>query len=123
MSGSKSGGQAARDTNYKRFGLDFYAVVGSFGGRNGRTGGFYANRELARVVGAIGGSVSRRRAFTPLEKLNRKAENERKEREAYFKRRLAEIKERSASRRRQIEELSEMSQDRLTARFGVQRPW
>lgn len=30
------------------------------GGRNGHTGGFAANPELARVVGAIGGKKSKR---------------------------------------------------------------
>lgn len=30
------------------------------GGRNGHTGGFYANRELARTAGAKGGSISRK---------------------------------------------------------------
>lgn len=31
------------------------------GGKLGRTGGFYANRELASKVGVIGGTKSRRR--------------------------------------------------------------
>jgi hypothetical protein len=30
------------------------------GGRKGRTGGFFANRELARIAGAKGGRISRR---------------------------------------------------------------
>ena len=30
------------------------------GGKKGKTGGFYANRELARVAGAKGGRISRR---------------------------------------------------------------
>jgi hypothetical protein len=30
------------------------------GGKVGRTGGFYANRDLARKAGAVGGRVSRR---------------------------------------------------------------
>jgi hypothetical protein len=30
------------------------------GGKKGRTGGFAANRELARVAGAKGGAISRR---------------------------------------------------------------
>jgi len=33
---------------------------GSKGGKIGTTGGFYANRELARQAGAIGGRKSRR---------------------------------------------------------------
>lgn len=38
----------------------FMQSIGSKGGRNGTTGGYYANRELARTAGAIGGSISRR---------------------------------------------------------------
>ena len=34
--------------------------MGSKGGRNGHTGGFAANRELARKAGRIGGLLSRR---------------------------------------------------------------
>lgn len=35
--------------------------IGSKGGRNGHTGGFAANPELARRAGAKGGRISRRR--------------------------------------------------------------
>jgi len=38
----------------------FYAKIGAKGGRNGRTGGFAANPELARIAGAKGGRISRR---------------------------------------------------------------
>lgn len=34
--------------------------AGRIGGQKGRTGGFYANRELARLAGAKGGRISRR---------------------------------------------------------------
>ncbi len=60
MAGTKAGGQAARDTNRKRYGADYYAKIGAKGGRLGRTGGFAANRELARAAGAKGGRISRR---------------------------------------------------------------
>lgn len=60
MPGTKSGGLQARDTNYKRQGLDFYKRIGSIGGKRGHTGGFYANRELARIAGAKGGKISKR---------------------------------------------------------------
>lgn len=60
MSQTKEGGVKARDTNYKKYGEDFYKKIGAMGGKNGRTGGFYANRELARIAGKKGGSVSRR---------------------------------------------------------------
>jgi len=60
MAGTKAGGEAAAQTNKAKYGADFYARIGAAGGRKGRTGGFYANRELARIAGARGGRVSRR---------------------------------------------------------------
>lgn len=60
MAGTKLGGAKARDTNKNKYGKDFYARIGSMGGKVGRTGGFYANRELARQAGRIGGLKSRR---------------------------------------------------------------
>ncbi len=60
MAGTKAGGEAAAKTNKAKYGPDFYAKIGAAGGKKGRTGGFYANRELARVAGARGGRVSRR---------------------------------------------------------------
>lgn len=60
MAGTIAGGKAAAATNKKKYGSDFYAKIGARGGKLGRTGGFYANRELARIVGAKGGRISRR---------------------------------------------------------------
>jgi general stress protein YciG len=60
MAGTKAGGKAAAETNKKKYGSDFYAKIGSKGGKLGRTGGFFANRDLAREAGARGGRVSRR---------------------------------------------------------------
>jgi hypothetical protein len=60
MAGTKAGGEAAAKTNKAKYGSDFYAKIGAAGGKKGRTGGFYANRELARLAGARGGRVSRR---------------------------------------------------------------
>lgn len=60
MSGTVSGGKAAARTNKAKYGSDFYAKIGSKGGKLGKTGGFYANRELARIAGAKGGRISRR---------------------------------------------------------------
>ncbi|HEU5186983.1 MAG TPA: KGG domain-containing protein [Candidatus Saccharimonadales bacterium] len=60
MPGTKPGGQRAAETNRKRHGSDFYARIGAVGGKKGRTGGFYANRELAREAGRKGGLISRR---------------------------------------------------------------
>lgn len=60
MAGTKAGGMAAAESNKSKYGLDFYARIGSMGGKKGRTGGFYANRELARIAGTKGGQISRR---------------------------------------------------------------
>ena len=60
MAGTKLGGQAAAATNKAKYGDDFYAKIGAQGGKKGRTGGFWANRELARIAGAKGGRISRR---------------------------------------------------------------
>ncbi len=60
MSGTKAGGQLAAKTNKQKYGSDFYAKIGSKGGKLGRTGGFFANRELAKLAGAKGGRISRR---------------------------------------------------------------
>ena len=60
MAGTKAGGAKAREANLKRHGADFYKRIGAIGGRNGHTGGFAANPELARIAGAKGGRISRR---------------------------------------------------------------
>lgn len=60
MSGTVQGGKNAAETNYKRYGDDFYKRIGAIGGKKGKTGGFFANRELARIAGAKGGRISRR---------------------------------------------------------------
>lgn len=38
---------------------DFWRKTGAMGGKKGKTGGFFANRELARRAGRIGGSRSK----------------------------------------------------------------
>lgn len=58
--GTKIGGLKAKQTNYERHGRDFYKRIGQIGGRNGHTGGFASNPELARLAGAKGGRISRR---------------------------------------------------------------
>ena len=60
MAGTKLGGVKAANTNKAKYGKDFYAEIGRKGGRNGRTGGFAANRELAKIAGAKGGRISKR---------------------------------------------------------------
>lgn len=60
MAGTKLGGLKAAATNKRKHGNSFYAEIGRKGGRNGHTGGFAANPELARIAGKKGGQVSRR---------------------------------------------------------------
>lgn len=60
MSGTVAGGLKAKKTIVERHGNDWYAKIGQIGGRNGHTGGFAANPELARIAGAIGGKISKR---------------------------------------------------------------
>ncbi len=63
MAGTKAGGKLAAQKNLAKD-PDFYAKIGAKGGRNGHTGGFAANPALARVAGAKGGRISRRRKAT-----------------------------------------------------------
>ena len=62
MSGTKSGGLKARETNYKIHGTDFYKRIGRMGGKAGdpTNKGFASNIERARKAGAKGGKISKR---------------------------------------------------------------
>ena len=60
MAGTKEGGIKAKQTNKAKYGEDYYAIIGSKGGKNGTTGGFYEDRNRAKEAGAKGGSISRR---------------------------------------------------------------
>jgi len=60
MAGTKAGGQKAAAKNLARD-PNFYAKIGSAGGKMGHTGGFAANPDLARIAGARGGKISRRK--------------------------------------------------------------
>lgn len=60
MSGTKIGGKKAALKNIANHGFDFYREIGRKGGKNGHTGGFYANPELAKEAGRKGGRISRR---------------------------------------------------------------
>ena len=71
MAGTMAGGKAAAQTNKELHGEDFYARIGAIGGKKGTTGGFFANRELARAAGAKGGQASRRGPWTPEERAKR----------------------------------------------------
>ena len=68
MSGTKEGGLKAYRTNIKKNGKDFYREIGRIGGRNGNTGGFAANHELARLAGAKGGKRSKKKGMTDITK-------------------------------------------------------
>jgi general stress protein YciG len=59
MAGTKAGGLKAAQKNLSKE-PGFYQRIGGIGGRNGRTGGFASNPELARIAGAKGGRISRR---------------------------------------------------------------
>lgn len=60
MAGTRAGGLKAAATNLKRHGKDFYKEMGRKGGKAGKTGGFAANPELAKIAGRKGGLISRR---------------------------------------------------------------
>lgn len=68
MAGTKQGGEAAARTNKEKYGEDFYKRIGSRGGKNGHTGGFWHTKyvlqddEKIREAGAKGGYISRRRS-------------------------------------------------------------
>lgn len=62
MAGTLAGGKKAAQTNKEKYGENFYAEIGAKGGKLGTTGGFFANRELAREAGRKGGRVSKRTA-------------------------------------------------------------
>lgn len=60
MAGTRAGGLKAAKTNIEKYGPDFYRLNGAKGGKNGHTGGFAANPELAKIAGAKGGRISKR---------------------------------------------------------------
>lgn len=60
MVGTKAGGIKAAATNLKLHGKDYYHNIGRNGGKNGHTGGFAVNPELAKIAGRKGGLISRR---------------------------------------------------------------
>jgi general stress protein YciG len=60
MPGTLDGGKKSAMTNKRKYGEDFFIRLGAMGGRAGHTGGFFANRELAREAGRKGGKISRK---------------------------------------------------------------
>lgn len=72
MAGTKAGGKKAAAKNLAKD-PSFYAKIGARGGKNGRTGGFASQvvgddgltgAERARIAGARGGRISRRKKVT-----------------------------------------------------------
>lgn len=72
MAGNSAGGHKAKMKNLARD-PHFYAKIGAKGGKNGKTGGFASNvigkdgltgSERARIAGAAGGRISRRKKAT-----------------------------------------------------------
>lgn len=61
MAGTIAGGKKAAARNIEKYGADFYKNIGAVGGKASGTGGFYANRELARIAGRKGGQISKRK--------------------------------------------------------------
>jgi general stress protein YciG len=59
MAGTVEGGRKAAETNLRND-PNFYKKIGSKGGKNGHTGGFAANHELAKIAAAKGGKISKR---------------------------------------------------------------
>jgi len=72
MAGNSIGGHKAKMKNLAKD-PNFYAKIGAKGGKNGKTGGFASGvvgkdgltgAERARIAGAAGGRVSRRKKAT-----------------------------------------------------------
>jgi hypothetical protein len=60
MAGTLVGGKETAKTIKRKYGADYYARNAPIGGRKGHTGGFAANRELARIAGRKGGLTPKR---------------------------------------------------------------
>lgn len=69
MPGTIEGGRKARETNFKKYGKDFYANIGRKGGKASSTGGFASDKvgkdgltglERAAIAGRKGGQLSKR---------------------------------------------------------------
>lgn len=58
MSINREQGIKARDTNYERYGADFYKHMGALGGKSHSKGGF-KDRALAARAGRLGGLVKK----------------------------------------------------------------
>ena len=86
MAGNKAGGIKTKKTMLERYGKDFYREIGAKGGKAGHTGGFYANRELAKTAGAKGGRISKRGRAIPYS-----GEIEQEDKSSWYKTALSKI--------------------------------
>ena len=62
MPGTISGGKLAAKTNKEKYGDDFYKKMGQMGGKAKVPKGFAKNPDLARLAGAKGGKISKRKS-------------------------------------------------------------
>ena len=62
MAGTISGGKLAAKTNKEKYGEDFYKLMGQMGGKAKVPKGFAKNPDLARLAGAKGGKISKRKS-------------------------------------------------------------
>lgn len=60
LPGNASGGARAAETNKKKYGKDFYKIIGARGGKATGYKGFATNPKMARLAGAVGGRNSKR---------------------------------------------------------------
>ena len=79
MSGTIKGGFKAAKTNIEKYGKDYYVNIGRKGGKKSRTGGFASDKigkdgltgaERAKIAGAKGGHISKRKSAITLADLN-----------------------------------------------------
>lgn len=60
MSGTAEGAAKAKASIVERYGKDYFREIGRLGGKNGRTGGFAYDPNLAKEAGKKGGKISKR---------------------------------------------------------------
>lgn len=108
MAGNHDQGIAARDTNRKKYGADYYQQLGHLGGRKSKGGGFANDPERASKLGKIGGAKSKRPKGKkiPQQRFNLPSEGYK------FGIGLTEAQQKS------LEQTSKLSQ-----KYGQGRPW
>jgi ribosome-binding protein aMBF1 (putative translation factor) len=111
MGGTKKGGIKAYKTITNAYGEDFYASIGALGGAKGKADGTVKGfaqmpTEKVRMIGRMGGSISRKGDSDKLSK-----------------HKVERIKLHYNQQIRLMREQSEMSVNRLSAKHGVKRSW